>query len=112
MRFNPQNISMDDQPRYLQQIDPGRNRARWYEVHLEQVAVEAWAVTRRWGRVGKTLKERRVIYSEEALAQKVFERIVASKTKRGYRDVDLGHVRANKRPPGPEDWGQLRLPLY
>lgn len=102
---------METQSHYLQQIDPKRNRARWYEAHLLPLPGGGWRLLRRWGRIGARLSERATDYPAEDAgdAANTLQRLLRQKRRRGYVDADPGHVRAKKRPPGPGAWGQLAI---
>jgi predicted DNA-binding WGR domain protein len=60
-----------------------------YEVDLCEVGTDRYVVNFRYGRRGTTLKEgaKTVAAVPRAEAEKVFNDLVASKTKKGYRDV-------------------------
>lgn len=74
---------------YLTRIDPERNMARWYSVHLQPTLFGEWSVIRSWGRLeqrGQSLE--RVCETEEE-ARNLVGYIKAKKLKRGYRDRNL-----------------------
>lgn len=102
----------EPQSHYMQQIDQARNRARRYEAHLLPLPGGGWRLLRRWGRIGARLAERATDYGPEAAgdAAKALGRLLRQKARRGYVPADVGHLRAKKRPPGAEAWGQLLIP--
>ncbi len=72
-----------------------------YEVDLCQTAENLYVINFRYGRRGTTLKEgtKTARAVQLAPAQKAFDRLVASKVKKGYRDVT---TRASTDTPAPE----------
>jgi predicted DNA-binding WGR domain protein len=67
------------------------NSDKVYEVDLCQTSQDLYVVNFRYGRRGTNLKEgvKTTQAVPEAQAQKVFEQLVASKVKKGYRDVTV-----------------------
>jgi predicted DNA-binding WGR domain protein len=65
------------------------NSDKVYEVDLCQTSQDLYVVNFRYGRRGTNLKEgvKTTQAVPEAQAQKVFDQLVASKVKKGYRDV-------------------------
>lgn len=69
------------------------NSDKVYEVDLCQTSQDLYVVNFRYGRRGANLKEgvKTTQAVPEAQAQKVFDQLVASKVKKGYRDVAISN---------------------
>ncbi len=80
----------------------GGRSEKVYEVDLCQVAHERYVVNDRYGKRGGTLKEGSQTPSALSLpaAQSVFDKLVAAKRAKGYREV--GQAAPPLKPPAPQ----------
>ncbi len=75
-----------------------------YEVDLCEVGAGQFVVNFRYGRRGATLRDgsKTVLAVDRAKADSVFDKLVLSKTKKGYVDVTAGAPPpADEAPPPP-----------
>ncbi len=81
-----------------------------YEVDLCQTAADRYVVKFRYGRRGSKLKEGVKTAQPVALdqAQQVFDKLVSSKTKKGYRDISTAEPAATALDPTAPDSGEAR----
>jgi predicted DNA-binding WGR domain protein len=68
----------------LHQIDPKRNRQRFYTLQLAPNLFGEWSLIRSWGRLGTSGQQRT---SWHASPEAVLQRALAQKQRRGYRDA-------------------------
>ena len=69
----------------MTQIDPARNRYRYYSISIQPGLFEV-SVQRRWGRVGYHPRERDAFFGDFKAAVSYANHLYRSKTRRGYRE--------------------------
>ena len=70
---------------HLIRTDPDRNMARFYAMHLAPTLFGDWQLMKEWGRIGQGGTVRADSFPDEAAARAALHRIVAVKTRKGYR---------------------------
>ena len=75
---------MDSRTVYLQRVDPAKNEARFYWLHLGPSLVDDCAVMRMWGRIGGHQHRMVTAFQLEAEAQKLFDILVRRRLRGGY----------------------------
>ena len=78
----------------LHQIDPKRNRQRFYTLQLAPDLFGEWSLIRSWGRIGTSGQQRTSWHASPAAADRALQHTLAQNQRRGY-----------VRRPGP-DWPQ------
>ena len=73
------------EPCLLYQIDPARNKQRFYAIRLERNLFGAWTVIRHWGRIGTHGQQRTDWHETEEAAARAIQRKLREKQRRGYR---------------------------
>lgn len=86
-------------PLYLEQIDPSRNRARFYRMEVGLDLFEVWTLERAWWRSGTRGRSRIESFANRAEAVTARDKLERAKRRRGYALV--GH-------PPPRSVSQLR----
>lgn len=69
----------------LYQIDPARNRRRFYAVRIERGLFGKWGVIRHWGRLGTHGQQRTSWHDTHEEAEHALQRKLREKQRRGYR---------------------------
>jgi predicted DNA-binding WGR domain protein len=69
----------------LHQIDPARNRQRFYTLQLAPNLFGEWSLIRSWGRLGTAGQQRTSWYEDPESAESALQRTLAQKQRRGYR---------------------------
>jgi predicted DNA-binding WGR domain protein len=90
--FKPMSFAAD-LPLHLERIDAARNMWRYYELALQPTLFGEHALVRTWGRIGTSGQRKTMTFSELGEAKRAFNRLEASKRRRGYCDVQ-SHVAA------------------
>jgi predicted DNA-binding WGR domain protein len=70
---------------WLGRRNPARNMARFYTVRVVPTLFGAWALVREWGRIGSPGQLREDWFGSEAAASNAGDRLVKTKTRRGYK---------------------------
>ena len=68
----------------LHQIDPARNRQRFYTLQLAPNLFGEWSLIRSWGRLGTSGQQRTSWHASREAAESALQRILAQKQRRGY----------------------------
>lgn len=63
-------------PTYLKALNPEKNVNRWYSLRMGQDLFGEWLLITQWGRNGFKGQYKEHIYTEEAFAQKEYQRIL------------------------------------
>jgi predicted DNA-binding WGR domain protein len=71
--------------RRLTRIDPEKNMARFYFLDLQPTLFGGFALMRAWGRIGQGGQLRSEFFDAEDDARIAMERLLRTKTRRGYR---------------------------
>jgi predicted DNA-binding WGR domain protein len=69
----------------LYQIDPTRNRQRFYTLQLVPNLFNAYSLIRTWGRLGTQGQSRIEWHDTQEAAEQACERLLQAKQRRGYR---------------------------
>ena len=69
----------------LYQIDPARNRQRFYTLQLAPNLFGAWSLIRSWGRLGTLGQQRTSWHDTQEAAEQACDRLLQAKQRRGYR---------------------------
>lgn len=70
----------------LTRIDPHKNMHRFYEVHVQSTLLDNHVIVCTWGSIKNQYHRIRTIKTEtKEEAEKVLERIIEQKTKKGYK---------------------------
>jgi len=69
----------------LYQIDPARNRQRFYTLQLAPNLFNAWSLIRTWGRIGASGQQRIDWHDTKEAAEQARDRLLQAKQRRGYR---------------------------
>jgi predicted DNA-binding WGR domain protein len=69
----------------LHQIDPKRNRQRFYTLQLAPNLFGEWSLIRSWGRLGTSGQQRTSWHASPEAAESALQRTLAQKQRRGYR---------------------------
>lgn len=83
-----------DLPICFEQIDPDRNRARFYVLDCAVTLFGDVVVLRRWGRIGTCGRQMQTPVAGPVAATDAIARLAEIRGRRGYRIVDAG-----RRPP-------------
>lgn len=76
-------------PLVLKNVDPDRNKARFYALSVEPTLFGDTALVRHWGRIGTKGRHRIDLYSSLQEAWHAAEQIARSKKRRGYQETAL-----------------------
>lgn len=76
-------------PLVLKNVDPDRNRARFYALSVEPTLFGDMALVRHWGRIGTRGRHRIDLYSSLQEAWQAADIIARSKRRRGYQETAL-----------------------
>lgn len=76
-------------PLVLQNVDPKRNRARFYALSVEPTLFGDTALVRHWGRIGTRGRHRIDLYPSLHEAWQAADLIARSKRRRGYQEAAL-----------------------
>lgn len=69
----------------LIKIDPERHMHRWYAVGIQGTLVDELVVIYGWGSLNSTFQQwRRIVVGSQEEAEKLFNRMVETRLKRGY----------------------------
>jgi predicted DNA-binding WGR domain protein len=68
----------------LYQIDPARNRQRFYTLQLAPNLFGAWSLIRTWGRIGAAGQQRIDWHDTKEAAEQARDRLLQAKQRRGY----------------------------
>lgn len=69
----------------LYRLNPDRNEQRFYRIEIGPCIGYACAIHRTWGRIGRRRSGCLIVpCADEAEAQRLAERLIKSKVKRGY----------------------------
>jgi predicted DNA-binding WGR domain protein len=79
-------------PLHLEQIDPSRNRARFYRMEVGRDLFGVWTLHRSWGRIGTNGRARIESYASRAEAVTAWDRLAWAKRRRGYDLVGQGDL--------------------
>ena len=75
-----------DPPLHLERVDAARNMWRYYELAVHPTMFGEHALVRTWGRIGSPGQLKIMTFSELNAAKRAFDRLEASKRRRGYCD--------------------------
>lgn len=70
---------------HFQQIDPGRNRARFYSLTISRTLFGEPVLIRRWGRIGTTGQGAETLFPTPRDAIRALRRAARKRRARGYR---------------------------
>lgn len=76
-------------PLVLKNVDPARNKARFYALSVEPTLFGDTALVRHWGRIGTRGRHRIDLYASLQEAWQAAELIARSKRQRGYQEAAL-----------------------
>lgn len=77
-------------PLHFEQIDPHRNRARFYRLEIRPTLFGETVLVKAWGRVGTLGQQRELPVRDPAEAVAALELETRIRLRRGYRPVDPG----------------------
>ena len=77
-------------PLHFEQIDPYRNRARFYRLEIRLTLFGETVLVKAWGRVGTLGQQRELPVRDSARAVAAVEAEARKRLRRGYRPVDPG----------------------
>ena len=69
---------------HLTRIDPAKNMARFYALHIQRDLFDHVALIREWGRIGQSGTMRADTFDTEAAASTAAAKIASAKQRRGY----------------------------
>ncbi|WP_051051141.1 WGR domain-containing protein [Brucella intermedia] len=75
-------------PVHLRRIDRDRNMARYYRISVDTALFGLMAVTREWGRIGRSGQSRIDLYPDVAEASAAATALLRAKIHRGYFPTD------------------------
>jgi predicted DNA-binding WGR domain protein len=75
-------------PLHFEQIDPHRNRARFYRLEIRLTLFGETVLVKAWGRVGTDGQQRELPVRDSAGALAALELEARKRLRRGYRPVD------------------------
>jgi len=84
---NPPEPRSASQKIVLTRIRPEKNERRFYAIDISRDMFGHTSVSRNWGRIGTSGRQRYDPYPDIGKAQKALDAIANSKRKRGYVDV-------------------------
>lgn len=70
---------------HFQQIDPARNRARFYSLDITRTLWGEVVLIRRWGRIGTAGQGAETAFAEPVFAIRALRRAARHRRARGYR---------------------------
>ena len=79
-------------PLHLEQVDPSRNRARFYRMEVGLDLFGVWTLERAWGRIGTRGRARIESFASRAEAVTARDRLERVKLRRGYELVGQGDL--------------------
>lgn len=79
-------------PLHFEQIDPSRNRARFYRMEVGRDLFGVWTLHRCWGRIGTMGGDRIESYVSRSEAITARDRLERAKLRRGYEPVRQGDL--------------------
>jgi predicted DNA-binding WGR domain protein len=69
----------------LRNIDPPKNRWRFYSVEIGRTLFGDWSITREWGRIGSPGRIAVESFATEEEARRAEQRTIRLRTRRGYQ---------------------------
>lgn len=69
---------------HLTRVDPARNMARFYALHLAPGLFGDWTLVKEWGRIGQGGTLRTETFTDAGAARTALEQAIARKLRRGY----------------------------
>ena len=75
---------------HLVNVDPDKNRYRFYTLTWQPSLFEGGAIVRRWGRIGTKGRMRPLLFGSREEAQKTVEEILKRRLGHGYCGVQWG----------------------
>ncbi len=68
----------------MHRSDPARNLHRYYRLDVQRDLFGAWCFIREWGRIGRAVQVRIVLFSTPDEAQAALDKKCQAKLRKGY----------------------------
>ena len=90
----------------LRRVDPTRNMSRFWSARLQPSLFEEVLLVRNWGRIGSRGQERSYWFSTRQAALAAFNKLTATKCRRGYIAADAVTEAVTYRTAQVHDWAR------